>query len=89
MPRADKVTRVIKTTTVKVLSVNVNTQEPKQTTLVLPIINSNKDKLLNYVRRNYDTDVVKYVNILDAKSQISRYEMPLKDFIKHATITVK
>lgn len=89
MPRADVVTRLIKVTNVKVLTVTMSTQETKELKYTLPIVNSNKEKLLKYVKRYYDTDDLKHVDVLEAKPQISRYTMPIRDFMKYARIEIK
>lgn len=89
MPRADVVTRLIKVTNVKVLSVSMSDHSTKEIKYALPIVNSNKDKLLKYVKKYYDTDDIKHVEVIDAKPQISRYTMPLRDFMKYAKIEIK
>ena len=89
MPRADVVTRLIKVTNVKVLSVSMSDHSTKEIKYALPIVNSNKDKLLKYVKKYYDTDDIKHVEVIDAKPQISRYTMPLRDFMKYVKIEIK
>ena len=89
MPRAQVVTRLVKVTNVKVLTVSTETQTTKEVKYTLPIVNSNKEKLLNYIKKNYDTSELKHVEVLDAKPQISRYIMSVQDFMKYAKIEIK
>ena len=89
MPRAQVVTRLVKVTNVKVLTVSTETQTTKEVKYTLPIVNSNKEKLLNYIKKNYDTKELKHVEVLDAKPQISRYTMSVPDFMKYAKIEIK
>ena len=89
MPRAQVVTRLVKVTNVKVLTVSTETQTTKEVKYTLPIVNSNKEKLLNYIKKTFDTSELKHVEVLDAKPQISRYTMSVQDFMKYAKIEIK
>lgn len=89
MPRAEVVTRLIKVTNVKVLAVSTSTQTTQEVEYCLPIVNSNKEKLLSYIKKNYDTSELKHVDVMVAKPQISRYTMSVRDFMKHAKIEIK
>lgn len=89
MPRAQVVTRLIKVTNVRLLAVSTGTKDTQELKYTLPIVNSNKEKLLKYVKKYYDTDDLKHVDVIDAKPQISRYTMTLTDFMKYAKIEIK
>ena len=83
MARARMVTRTIKSTEVTVLQLDTVSAEPSNATYIVPC-NIPKEKTLDYLRKNYDTDVVKVVSIVKENPIEKQYGMTETDFIKLA-----
>lgn len=83
--RESMVTRTVIGTKVTVLAMDTNTCEPYNTTYEISGQHSNSEKLLDKVRKEHDTEVLKVVKILDVEPFEKRYGMKESDFIAYAT----
>jgi hypothetical protein len=84
--RKPSVTRTISTLNITVLGMDVVSYEPM--TKTYPIYESEvpKDeaKLINYVRKMYETDTFKISTITDKTTVTKTYTMPLSKYIEEA-----
>lgn len=82
--RESMVTRTILGTKVTVLAMDTNTCNPSNVTYEIGGQHTNDEKLLNKVRKEYDTEDFKVVKIVDVEPFEKRYGMKESDFIAHA-----
>lgn len=82
--RESMVTRTVLGTKVTVLEMDTNTCEPYNTTYEVSGMHNNSEKLLDKLRKEHDTEVLKVVKILDVEPFEKRYGMKESDFIAHA-----
>ena len=89
MPRLPVVSRTIATSDCEILRVHTTTSTSTWEKFTIPKLFKNEQKVLDYIKRKYDTDVIKHVSIKNLKQRVSKYEMPIETFIKYAKITIK
>lgn len=82
--RESMVTRTVLGTKVTVLAMDTNTCEPSNVTYEIGGSHVNDEKLLNKIRKEYDTEDFKIVKILCVEPFEKRYGMKESDFIAHA-----
>lgn len=86
--RKPVITRAIKTLNIHIIGVNVKTCELENR--LLPVFESevpkDESKLLNYLRRMYETDDFKISTIVSKDSVEQTYRMSLSDFIANADV---
>lgn len=82
--RESMVTRTVIGTKVTVLAMDTNTCEPSNVTYEIGGSYVNDEKLLNKVRKEYDTEYFKVVKIVGVEQFEKRYGMKESDFIAHA-----
>lgn len=78
------ITRTVIGTEVTVLALDVQTAEPQNVTYVLSGKVADEQKMLNAVKREYDTDTLKHVSIVSAHGVNQLYGMYESDFIANA-----
>lgn len=78
------ITRTVIGTEVTVLALDVQSAEPQNRTYVLSGSYKDETKLLNAVKRAYDTDTLKNVAIVSAHGVNQLYGMYESDFIANA-----
>lgn len=83
--RESMVTRTVIGTKVTALVMDTNTYEPSNVTYEIGGQHTNDEKLLNKVRKEYDTEDLKVVKIVAVEPFEKRYGMKESDFIAHAT----
>ena len=86
MARQPMVTRTITTTKVRVLCLDVFTQETLTKEVTVPRVFKDDGKLLNKVKGFVETDTLKAVHITEAEVVETLYGMPEQEFIAHAEI---
>lgn len=84
--RESMVTRTVLGTKVTVLAMDTNTCEPTNVTYEIGGKHTNDEKLLNTVRKVYDTEDFKIVKIVAVEPFEKRYGMKESDFIAHAAV---
>lgn len=89
MPRLPVVSRTIATSVCEILKVDTTTSTSTWEKVTIPKLFKSEQKVLDYIKRKYDTDVTKHVSIKNLKQRVSKYEMPIETFIKYAKITIK
>ena len=83
--RESMVTRTVLGTKVTVLAMDTNTCEAYNTTYEISGQHINSEKLLDKVRKEHDTEVLKVVKIVSVEPFEKRYGMKESDFIAYAT----
>lgn len=83
--RESMVTRTVIGTKVSALVMDTNTCEPSNVTYEIGGRHTNDEKLLNKVRKEYDTEDLKVVKIVAVEPFEKRYGMKESVFIAHAT----
>lgn len=86
MARKRVVSRAFKGAEVQVLAMNIETAEPFNKTIELPIQIKNEDKLLAYLRENFDTDETKIVHVVSYQDKITLRAMTEVDFIANSYV---
>lgn len=84
--RESMVTRTILGTKVTVLAIDTFTCETNNVTYEIGGRHTNDEKLLNKVRKEYDTEDFKIVKIVAVEPFEKRYGMKESDFIAHASV---
>lgn len=84
--RESMVTRTVLGTKVTALVMDTNTCEPSNATYEIGGQHTNDEKLLNKVRKEYDTEDFKIVKILAVEPFERRYGMKESDFIASAIV---
>lgn len=86
MARERVVSRTITATVYTVLTVTIpeNTVANKVFTLSSVPENIKPDKLMNLLKKSYETDTCKLVSIVSQNTVMKRYGMPEVDFLKYA-----
>ena len=87
MARERIVSRTISATVYTVLTVTIpeNTVSNKEFTLSSVPENIKSEKLMNLLKKEYETDTIKLVSILSQTTVLKRYGMKEVDFLKYAT----
>lgn len=83
--RESMVTRTVIGTKVTALVIDTNACELSNVTYEIGGKHTNDEKLLNKVRKDYDTEDLKVVKIVAVEPFEKRYGMKESDFIAHAT----
>lgn len=83
MARPRMVTRTMKELKVNVLCLNTETREPFNKEFILTGVYS-EDKLMNELRKNYESETLKLVQIVDIRKEETLYGMSEIEFIKNA-----
>lgn len=86
MARQRMVTRTVNETIVSVMYVNVETAEVGYTDYKLAGTFETNDDILKYIKKNYEDDTLKYVNVMHKKVQETLYGMPEAEFIALAKV---
>ena len=86
MARERVVSRTITATVYTVLTVTIpeNTVANKEFTLSSVPENIKPDKVMNLLKKSYETDTCKLVSIISQNTVMKRYGMPEVDFLKYA-----
>lgn len=84
MPRPPRVTRTIRTTFVTVLCMDLETEKPYETTIVLPRVYKDEKKLYKAVCQAVDSSKRKAVHIVSSEQQEKLYGMTEEQFLEHA-----
>ena len=86
MARERIVSRTISATVYTVLTVTIpeNTVANKEFTLSSVPESIKPDKLMNLLKKSYETDTCKLVSIIAQNTVMKRYGMPEVDFLKYA-----
>lgn len=89
--RKPSVTRTISTLNITVIGMDVVTCEPMTKTFPLYGSEAPKDeaKLINYIRKMYETDTFKISAITDKAAVTKTYTMPLSKYIEEAEEVIK
>lgn len=84
--RKPSVTRTINTLNITVLGMDIDSCEPMTKTYPIYESEAPKDeaKLINYIRKMYETDTFKISAITDKKVVTRIYTMPLSKYIEEA-----
>lgn len=82
--KKNMITRTVIGTEVTVLAIDVQSAEPQNKTYVLSGSFKDETKLLNAVKRIYDTDTLKNVSVVSAHGLNQLYGMYESDFVEHA-----
>lgn len=75
--------RTLKGLKVTVKQVNVRSESVEQCNYLAPS-GMDKDRILKYLKKNYDTDVIKILTIVRTRSIQDVYEISIADFLKYA-----
>lgn len=86
MAREAMVTRSIEATKVSVLGLNIESAEPENKMFYLPGTFKDEKKLLNKVKKEFETDTFKIATVVDSEVVSTLYGMQINDFIKNAVI---
>lgn len=86
MAREAMVTRSIEATKVSVLGLNIETAEPENKTFYLPGTFKDEKKLLNKVKKEFESDTYKIATVVDSEVVTTLYGMKVDDFIKSALV---
>ena len=85
MARKPMVTRTITSTKVTVMAVDlVNGSEVVNKTFVMPRTYGDNDSLLKAVKKQFETDELPIIKVVDTEKQEALYGMEETDFIAHA-----
>lgn len=84
MARQPMVTRTFQTTKVKILAVEVKTEQPKTVEMVLPRTYKDTTAMLKQAKKIGETDDLKLVHIIEHSVEETLYGMPEADFIRMA-----
>ena len=84
MARIPMVTRTIKTTRFEVMTVNVTTGQVAIVEFTLLGSHGNTEKSLKTLKKDFETDETKVVNIQSFKQSIDLYGMTEAEFIEKA-----
>lgn len=85
MAREPKVTRTIGETVVKLKCADLEQGEIHDTVITLPYSETDGEKALKALKKQYETDNYKLLNVLSTEIIYTRYEMPQSLFISFAT----
>lgn len=86
MARKRVVSRTVKQTTVTCLCVDCTANETMNQTFTLPYIYKDDETIMKKLKKEYETDTVKIVTIIDKAVVNTLMEMTEEDFIKAAHI---
>lgn len=86
MARERMVTRTVVVTTVKVMCVNIATAEVTINTYELSGTYDNKASVLKAIKKAYENELIKCVDIQEVEEKEVLYGMSEIDFIQHAKI---
>lgn len=81
--RKEEFTRTITSKEVECLMLNIETAEPHNEIIVVSAKISD-DKMLPFLRENYETETERICDIVDTKVTSERYALSLEDFMKYA-----
>ena len=76
-------TRTITSKEVEVLMLNIETAEPHNEVITVSAKISD-DKMLSFLRENYETETERICDIVATKVTSERYALSLEDFMKYA-----
>lgn len=86
MAREALITRTVEATKVDVLGLDINTAEPENRTYYLPGKFKDEKKLLNKVKKEFETDDFKVATIVSSEVVSTLYGITVDDFIKNAKV---
>lgn len=89
MARIPMVTRTIKTTTCKVLCMDLVNERPVFKEVTVPRTYSDPQKLMNAISEVIDSDELKPVQVRETTVNEQLYGMTEQQFISHATPIIK
>lgn len=81
--RKEQFTRTIESKEVECLLLNIQTAEPHNEVFVVSAKISD-DKMLSFLRDNYETETERICDIVATKVTSERYALSLEDFMKYA-----
>lgn len=86
MARIRMVTRTIDVTVTKVMCLNMDTMQGEVCTFELSGLYDNSEVIINAIKKQYETDTIKPVAVVDTEIKEVLYGMTELDFIKLAKV---